>query len=56
MKQVKIDVVREDDPLGLMKGVNDYNICQDCGKKIDKKFNRCYNCHVKFKEEQNGLK
>ncbi len=45
-------MIDEEDPEGLFEGVKDYNICEDCGKKIKKEYKKCYNCYLEEKDKE----
>ena len=46
-------MIDEQDLLGLLEDVKDYNICEDCGKKVYKKeYKKCYLCYMKDKDKE----
>jgi len=39
-----MELIENNDPLNLFKGIKEYNTCEDCGKKIPIYLKKCYNC------------
>ena len=43
-------MIDEEDPEGLFLNVKRYETCEDCGKKIESEYKKCYNCYLEGKK------